>query len=130
MSITSRFPRSLAVSVISGVFLAMSVSGCVSSGTYELAQKEAQDLKRELQQERGKREAIEKTYGERIKQMENLATRLNISAERYDNITKSWSDLRNELTALRVNREMERQKGICGVGLVLEGDPASTTPTK
>ena len=108
----------------------MSLSGCVSSGTYELAQKESQDLKRELLQERGKRDAIEKTYGERIKQMENLATRLNISAERYDNITKSWSDLRNELTALRVNREMERQKGICGVGMVLEGDSPGTTPTK
>ena len=129
MFTTSWTARLLSVLVIPG-FFAMSVPGCVSSGTYQAAKKEAQDLQRELQQERVKREAIEKTYGERTKQMENLANRLSLSAERYDNITKSWSDLRNELTLLRVNRELERQRGVCGIGMVLEGDVPSTIPAK
>ena len=53
-----------------------------------------------------------------------------MSSERYDNIPKSWSDLRNELTILRVNRESERQKSTRGVGMVLEGDAPGTIQAK
>jgi hypothetical protein len=115
MFIKSWAARLLSITIIAG-FFSMSVTGCVSSGTYEGAKKEAQSLKRELAQERVKREAIEKTYAERRKLMEN--------------ITESWSDLRNEITMLRVNHEWERQQGICGIGMVLEGDAPSTTAAK
>jgi hypothetical protein len=112
------------------VFFAMPVLGCVSSGTYKAAKKEIQDLQHELQQERLKLQTIEKVFGERIKQMENLVSRLNSSVERYDGMAKNWSDLRNELTMLRVSRELERQKGGGGIGIVLEGDLPSNTPDK
>jgi hypothetical protein len=88
MFTTSWTARLLSVLIIPG-FFAMSVPGCVSSSTYHAAKKEAQDLQHELQQERVKRDAIEKTFGERAKQMENVANRLSLSLERYDGITKS-----------------------------------------
>jgi hypothetical protein len=77
-----------------------------------------------------KLQAIEKTYGERMKQMESLVSRLSSSVEQYDGIAKNWSDLRNELTMLRVTRELERQKMGGGVGIVLEGELPSMTPGK
>lgn len=115
--------------VIPGCFM-MSVPGCVSSSTYEAAKKENQDLQHELQQERIKQQAIEKTFGDRLKQMENLVSRLSGSAERYEGMAKSWSDLRDELTILRVNRELERQRGGGGIGLVLHGGEPSTAPVR
>ena len=127
MFITSWAPGFLPIPVIAGFF---AISGCVSSGTYELVKKEAEDLKHELTRERVKREAIEKTYDERTEQMENLTNRLNVSDRRYETITKSWNDLRNQLTFLLVNRELERQKDLCGIGMVLEGDAPSTIPGK
>jgi septal ring factor EnvC (AmiA/AmiB activator) len=129
MFTTSWTARLLSVLVIAGVF-ALPVLGCVSSGKYEAAKKEVQDLQHELQQERLKSQAIEKTYGERLKQMDSLVSRLNSSVERYDGIAKNWSDLRNELTMLRVSREMERMKGGSGIGIILEGDAPATTPAK
>ena len=129
MFTTSWTARLLSVLVIAG-FFALPVLGCVSSGKYEAAKKEVQDLQHELQQERLKSQAIEKTYGERLKQMDSLVSRLNSSVERYDGIAKNWSDLRNELTMLRVSREMERMKGGSGIGIILEGDAPATTPAK
>lgn len=129
MVTTSWTARLLSLLVISG-FCAMSVFGCVSSSAYRAAKKEAEDLQRELQQERFKLHAIEKTYGERMKQMENLASRLSTSVERYDGIAKNWIELRNELTMLRVSRELERQKGGGGIGIVLEGDMPGIIPSR
>lgn len=130
MLTTSWSARLLSVLVISGLFT-ISVVGCVSSSKYEAAKKEVQDLQRELQQERLRSQGIEKTYGDRLKQMETLVNRLGSSAEKYDGIAKSWNDLRNELTMLRVSREMERLKAAGGgVGLILEGETPSTTPAK
>ena len=129
MFTTSWTARLLSVLVIPGVVV-LPVLGCVSSGKYEAVKKEVQDLQHELQQERLKSQAIEKTYGERMKQMDTLVSRLNSSVERYDGIAKNWSDLRNELTMLRVGREMERMKGGGGIGIILEGDAPATTPAK
>jgi uncharacterized protein YlxW (UPF0749 family) len=125
----SSIARLLSVLVIPG-FLAMSVLGCVSSSTYEAAKKEAQDLQHQLQQERLKREAIAVTFGDEMKQMQNLVTQLSSSVEQYNGIANNWNDLRDELVALRVNRELERQKGACGMGIVMESRGPSTTPTK
>jgi len=111
-------------------FAAVSVSGCVSSSTYQAAKKEAETLKHELEQERLKLGAIEKTYAERMKQMETLASRLGSSAEQFDRIAKVWNDLRIELMALRINRELERQKGGGGVGIVLQSDVPSVMPAQ
>jgi septal ring factor EnvC (AmiA/AmiB activator) len=121
--------RLLSVVIIPGLF-AMPVLGCVRSSTYKAAKKEIQDLQHELQQERLKLQTIEKTYGERMKQMESLVSRLGSSVERYDGIAKNWSDLRNELTMLRVSREMERMKGGSGIGIILEGDAPSMAPAR
>jgi hypothetical protein len=109
-------------------FAAGSVSGCVSSSTYEAVKKEAEALRHELQQERLKLGAIEKTYAERMKQMEHMISRLGSSAEQFDRIAKSWGELRMELMALRINRELERQKSGGGVGIVLQNDMPSTMP--
>src|SRR5262244_715284 len=121
--------RLLSHVVIPGVF-SMSVMGCGSSSTYKAAQKEIQDLQHEVQQERSKRQLIATTFGEQLKQMQNVAGQLGSSAERYDGMAKNWIDLRDELVALRVNRELERQKGACGMGIVLEGHGPSTAPAK
>jgi hypothetical protein len=130
MLTSSGAARLLSALVISG-FFAMPVLGCVSSSKYEASRKEVQDLQRELQQERLRAQGIEKTYGDRLKQMEALVTRLGSSVDRYDGIAKSWNDLRNELTMLRVSREMDRIKGGGGgIGIILEGETPSTTPTK
>lgn len=129
MDTTSRTVRLLSLLVLLG-FTFGSVSGCVSSSTYQAAKKEAETLQHELQQERVKLAAIEKTYAERMKQMENVASRLGSSAEQFDRIAKVWNDLRIELMALRINRELERQKGGGGVGIVLQNDMPSLIPAQ
>src|SRR5262245_58165967 len=130
MFTTSGTARLLSLLVIPGLF-AVPVLGCVSSSKYEAAKKEVQELQHELREERLRSQAIEKAYGERLKQMETLVSRLGSSVERYDGIAKSWNDLRNELTMLRVSREMERMKGGgSGIGIILEGDSPSTTPAQ
>ena len=129
MFTTSWTARLLSVVVIPGLF-STSVMGCVSGSTYKAAQKEIQDLQHELQQERFKRQLIATTFGEQLTQMQNFVTQLGSSVERYDGMAKNWNDLRDELVALRVNRELERQKGACGMGIVLEGHVPSTAPPK
>lgn len=129
MFTTSWAPRLLPGVLIPGFFV-MSVLGCVSSSTYEAAKKEAQDLRHELQQEQLKRETIEQTYGQQMKEMEDLVAHLTSAVKEYDAIAKNWGGLRDELTMLRVNRELERQRGHGGIGIVLEGDATSSTPLK
>ena len=129
MDTMSRIVWLLSLLVLLG-FAAGSVSGCVSSSTYQAAKKEAEAFKHELQQERLKLGAIEKTYAERMKQMETLASRLGSSAEQFDRIAKVWNDLRLELMALRINRELERQKGGGGIGIVLQNDGPSVMPAQ
>ena len=129
MHTISRTVWLLSLLVVLG-FVAVSISGCVSSSTYQAAKKETEALQHELQQERLKLGAIEKTYGERMKQMESLVSRLGSSLERFDGMAKSWGDLRMELMALRINRELERQKGGGGVGIVLQSDVPSVMPAQ
>ncbi len=124
MDTTSRSTRLLSVVVILG-FCVLSVPGCVGSSTYQVAKKEAEDLRHELQQERLKIQAIEKMHTQRSKQMEDLASRLGSSVERLDSITKNWGDLRNELVRLRISRELERQKGGGRIGIVLDNESLS-----
>lgn len=40
--------------------------------------------------------------------MEDLASRFGSSVQRLEEVAKNWSDLRNELVRLRINRELER----------------------
>lgn len=124
MNITSRNTHLLPVVVVLG-FCVLSVPGCVSSSAYEAAKKEAGDLRHELQQEHLKVQAMEKMHTQRIKQMEDLASRLGSSVERLDGITKNWGDLRNELVRLRINRELEHQKGGGRIGIVLDNESLS-----
>jgi TolA-binding protein len=121
MNRISRSTRLLSVAVILGFFL-LSVPGCVSSSTYKAAKKEAEDLRHELQQERLKVVAVEKMHAQRIKQMEDLASRFGSSVQRLEDVAKNWSDLRSELVRLRINRELERQKAGGGIGIVLDND--------
>ena len=129
MSTMSSNARLLSAFVIQGLFLT-SLAGCVSSGKYKAAEKEIQDLQHQLQEERSKRQLITATFGEQLKQMQSSVDQLGSSVARYDLMAKNWNDLRDELVALRVNRELERQKGVCGMGIVLEGHTPSTPPPK
>lgn len=124
MNTTARRTRLLSVVAILG-FCVLSAPGWVSSSTYQLAKKEAEDLRQELQQERLKVHAMEKMHTQRIKQLEDLTSRLGSSVERFDGMTKNWSDLRNELVRLRINRELERQTGGGRIGIVLENESSS-----
>jgi hypothetical protein len=122
MFTTSGTARLLSLLIMPGLF-AIPILGCVSSSKYEAAKKEVQDLQRELREERLK------SLGERLKQMESLVTRLGSMADRYDGMAKSCNDLRDELTILRVSREMERMKGAGGrTGIIVEGEMPRTTP--
>ena len=129
MSTMSSNARLLSIFVIQGLFLT-SLAGCVSSSTYKAAEKEIQDLQHQLQEERSKRQLITATFGEQLRQMQSSVDQLGSSVARYDLMAKNWNDLRDELVALRVNRELERQKGVCGMGIVLEGHTPSTPPPK
>lgn len=106
---------------LTGFFL-VSSSGCVSSGTYQLAQKEAEDAQRELKKERDKIAAIEKVQAERKKQMDEWLAKLGSVVDRMDVIAKTFGDLRNEVTRLRISRELERGKA-SGISFALEGEP-------
>jgi hypothetical protein len=100
------------------------------SSVYGAAIKENHGLQHELQQERIKQHAIEKPFGDPLKQMEYLVSRLNLSAEQNEGMAKSLGALRDELTILRVNRELDRQRGGGGIGLVLHGGEPSTVPAR
>lgn len=121
MNRISRSTRLLSIAVILGLF-SLSIPGCVSSSTYKAAKKEAEDLRHELQQERLKVVAVEKMHAQRIKQMEDLANRFGSSVQRLEEVAKNWGDLRNELIRLRINRELQRQRGEGGIGIVLDND--------
>lgn len=73
MDTTARRTRLLSV-VVSLGFCVLSAPGCVSSSTYQVAKKEAEDLRQELQQERLKVQAMEKMHTQRIKQLEDLTS--------------------------------------------------------
>lgn len=99
-------------------FAVLSLTGCVASGTYKAVKAEAEDLQQELKQERLKVRAIETMYTQRIRQLEDLASRFDASLQRLDGVTKN-------LVRQRVTRDMDRPNP-AGIGIVLDNDSLST----
>ncbi|MEW6245692.1 MAG: hypothetical protein AB1555_03160 [Nitrospirota bacterium] len=107
-------------------------AGCVSSGTYEAVKREAETAQRELHQQRLKVQAIEKMHTERKKEMDEWVGKLGAAVEKLDGMTKNWSELQEELTRLRIARELERQRERDKegkIGIVVENEPASLQPS-
>lgn len=100
----------------------LGINGCVSSGTYETAKKQAEDAQRELKRERDRMAAIERVQAERKKQVDELLVKLGGITDRLDGISKSFGDLRNEVTRLRISRELERGGQSSGISYSLEGE--------
>ncbi|HXF94130.1 MAG TPA: hypothetical protein VNK46_15355 [Nitrospiraceae bacterium] len=106
--------------------------GCVSSGTYEAARREAETAQRELQQQRFKLQATEKMHADRKKEMDEWVSKLGAAVEKLEEVTKNWSELQEELTRLRIARELERQRGQGKEGtisIVVEHGPAVSPPS-
>ena len=113
-----------------GLF-AVTISGCVSSGTYQEMKQAAEDAQRNLQRERQKVQAIEKAEVERKKQMDEWMSKLGSAVERLDGTARTWSELRLELRRLRIDRELERQAHPGkpgGIGIVLESQGSQPDP--
>jgi hypothetical protein len=101
----------------------LEINGCVSSGTYQAAKKQADDAQRELKRERDRMAAIEKVQTERKKQLDDLLVKLSGVTDRLDGISKSFGDLRNEVTRMRISRELEQGNKSSGISFSIEGEP-------
>lgn len=121
--LSNRKRFSLAMSVVLMALTVVGINGCVSSGTYQAAKKEAEDAQRELRRERERMAAIEKVQTERKKQMDDLLARLGGVTDRLDGISKSFGDLRNEVTRMRISRELEHSGKSSGITFSVEGEP-------
>ncbi len=107
-------------------------AGCVSSGTYEAARREAEIAQRELQQQRFKLQATEKMQADRKKEMDEWVSKLGAVVEKLEEMTKNWSELQEELTRLKIARELERQRGQGKEGtisIVVEHTPTVSSPS-
>lgn len=111
---------------LTGLFL-VSHTGCVSSSTYQIAKKEAEVAQRELKKEQERIAAVEKVQAERKKQMDEWIVKLGGVVDRMDVISRTFGDLRTEVTRMRITRELERGK-TSGISFVLEGEPPVSQP--
>jgi len=105
----------------------LSSTGCVSSSKYEAMKKEAEQTQRDLRQERQKMLEIEKVHAERKKLVDEWLSKLGHEVKRLNIIATTCSDLQNELTLLRISRELQRGKST-GISLVIEGQPSTPEP--
>jgi len=114
------------VATVAGVMI-LSSTGCVSSSKYEAVKKEMEQTQRDLQQERQKMVQVEKVHAERKKLVDEWLSKLGNEVKRLNVIATSCSDLQNELTLLRISRELQRGKST-GISLVIEGQPSTPEP--
>lgn len=128
MNTTRDHPILVFVATVAGVVI-LSSTGCVSSSKYEAVKKQAEQTQRELQQERQKMLELEKVSAERRKLMDELISKLGFEVKRLNVIATSWGDLRDELTLLRISRELQRGKPN-SISLVIEGQSAAPEPAQ
>src|SRR5262245_32137194 len=126
MNITRDHPILVLVATVAGGII-LSSTGCVSSSKYEAMKREAEQTQRELQKERLKMLEVEKVHAERKKLVEEWLGRLEHEVKRLNIIATSWGDLQNELTLLRISRELQRGKPN-SISLVIEGQPLAPEP--
>ncbi len=110
------------MSVVLMALTVLGINGCVSSGTYEAAKKQAEDAQRELRRERDRMAAIERVQAERKKQVDELLVKLSGITDRLYGISKSFAELQNEVTRLRISRELEKSGQSSGISYSLEGE--------
>jgi hypothetical protein len=126
MNTTRGHPILVFVATVAGVMI-LSSTGCVSSGKYEEMKKEAEQTQRDLRQERQKMLEVEKVHAERKKLVDEWLSKLGYEVKRLNVIATTCSDLQNELTLLRISRELQRGKST-GISLVIEGQPSTLEP--
>ena len=101
----------------------LDTSGCVSSGAYQAVKKEAEDAQRELKWARERVAAIEKAHTDRKTPLDELIVKLGGVTDRLDGISKSFGDLRSEVTRLRIARELERGGTASGISFAVDSEP-------
>jgi hypothetical protein len=126
MNTTRGDPTLVFVATVAGVMI-LSSTGCVSSSKYEEMKKEAEQTQRDLRQERQKMLEVEKVHAERKKLVDEWLSKLGHEVKRLNIIATTCSDLQNELTLLRIARELQRGKST-GISLVIEGQPSTPEP--
>lgn len=97
-----------------GAVLPMVTVGCVSTDLYETAKREAQQTQAQLHKEQGRAQALElqnKDLAQRMDKMEKWVDKLWHTSERLEGLGKDLDELRDELVRLRIDRELQRQKG-------------------
>jgi hypothetical protein len=114
---------------VAGVII-LSSTGCVSSSKYEAVKREAEQTQRELQKERQKMLEVEKVHVERKKLVEEWLGKLRQEVKRLNIIATSCADLQNELTLLRISRELHLGGKPSSMSIVIERQSSALEPAQ
>jgi hypothetical protein len=124
MNSTRDHPILVFVATVAGVII-LSNTGCVSSSKYEAVKREAEQTQRELQKERQKMLEVEQVHAERKKLVEEWLGKLGQEVKRLNIIATSCGDLQNELTLLRISRELHLGGKPNSISIVIEAQPSA-----
>lgn len=108
--------RSVVRPLMCGV-LALTLTGCVSAGTHEALQREADQVKQELERtqalhvEQQKRvQALETRNRELKEQTDKWEANLKATVTRLERLAEGWGQVRDDLIRLNLDRELKDLK--------------------
>jgi hypothetical protein len=87
------------------------VTGCVSSDTYQLAKKDAENARSVLQNEQRHAQEISEANKRMKMQIEELQANLREMKENLVRTEREWRDTRDELLRIKIDREQQRRGG-------------------
>ncbi len=97
----------LATGLLSGLSGLLS---CVSQSTYEVALRDVENARLRYQQETQRNQALTDQIKQMKVQVEDLESKLRIASETTDRATREYKQVREELLALKMQQDQERQQ--------------------